>query len=521
MATYDPSTGTITLRIVFDGLGMAGKTTNIRQVYEILSSSRRGDLYVPEERRGRTLYFDWLEIEAGMLGESRVRCQLLTVPGQFSYVQRRFHLLSSPDAIIVVIDSTPQGLVRARYALRFLQEAIASHLPPVPLVFQANKQDLEGALPGHEVAQILELPQGTRVVEASAIQGSGVRSTLVFALQAARERLQRQLQEAGLEALPVGTESAEEVYHQLLRQETEGVEAKEGEILADRVLQQLEGTPVPPSIQTLSSTSVTTSSSPFFPPGAPEPVAPSPVPATPLATVDTPSAAPTPAPDGFPLLILPAAGRIDLQIAEQEGGGIWNLHRVYPGEEPLTELRAGGWSQVFYAAWVHPDRRQGALVMRELAEARLAVGDLLPVPWNLLLQEVEGGVQPRVLRRTLEPAFPGEISGEEVDAALEELATYTARALTLAARHGVVLPLDPALLGRGPHGLVSLAIPLPISRWGSGILAPLARWCAYHAQGKGLQGRAQFLSRVEARVADPQDPIKLNWGQMTQGMAWH
>jgi signal recognition particle receptor subunit beta len=525
MATYDPSTGTLTLRIVFDGLGMAGKTTNLRQIYEILSSSRRGDLYVPEERRGRTLYFDWLEVEAGTLDEHRVRCQLLTVPGQFSYVQRRFHLLGSPDAIVVVVDSTPQGLVRARYALRFLQEAIASHLPPVPLVVQANKQDLEGALPGDGVARALDLPPGTRVVEASALQGDGVRPTLVFALQAARERLLRQIRDAGMEAIPVGTETAEEVYHQLLRQETEGVEAKEGEILADRVLQQLEGTPAPPSMQPAeatppsspASTPPTTQPSAAAPPAPPEPAAEPPV-----RVVAPEVIAPAPlTPGRAPLMILPAvAGRLDLQAAEEEGGGVWKIHGTYPAEEPLTELRSGGWSQVFHPSRIYPDRRQGALALRELAEARLAAAELLPAPWSLLLWEVEGGTQPRVLRQALEPAFPEGISGAEAAAAQEALVTYTAKALTLAARHGVVLPLDPSLLGRGPHGLVSLALPLPISRWGEGIVAPLACWCARIARQPGGP-RVDFVAAVGDRVADPQDSIRLDWVQIARTLAWH
>lgn len=554
MATFDPQTQTLTLRIVFDGLGMAGKTTNLRQIFEILSSSKRGDLYVPEERRGRTLYFDWLEVEAGVMGEHRVRCQLLTVPGQFSYVQRRWHLLGSPDAIVVVIDSTPQGLVRARYALRFLQEAIANHTPPVPLIVQANKQDLEGALPGHEVAREMDLPSKTRVVEVSAIQGAGVRATLVFALQAARERLQRVLAEQGLDALPVGTETAEEVYRQLLRQETEGVEAKEGEILADRVLYQLEATPLPPPAQ--GDATPGSSGPPPAPPGSSGPTpAPSSAPAsaTPTAFSVAPGAAPsggpplassgapastggaalpapaepssgsaaTPAPSavgGAPLLVWPAVGaRVDLQEAQQAGA--WALHGEHAGEDPLTELRNSAWSLLYQPSKIYQDRQQGALALRELAEARLAAGDLLPAPWNLLLRQAEGGLQLCILRRTLEPAFPAELGGSELTETWESLVTYVARALTLAARHGIVLTLDPARLGRGPHGLVCPGFPAPISRWGTAALAPLVQWCAKAAPGLAIEPH-DFARVIAQRVADPEDLIRLDWLKLVGMAGW-
>ncbi|TAK28781.1 MAG: hypothetical protein EPO40_12765 [Myxococcaceae bacterium] len=238
MALFDPIRGTVTLRVVYDGLGTAGKTTNIQQIYSLFTLARQGDVVVPEEHRGRTLFFDWLELSAGFVDEIPLRLQVLTVPGQFAYAQRRWALLRSPDAIVEVCDSTPSTLARSRYALRFLQGMLAAgSCPDVPIIVQANKQDAPGALRGPELARALDLDPGVRVVEAVASSGEGVRSTLVFALLAARERVRAQIAERGLDALERGSESAEELYLRMRAVEDDGG-AQEGALLVEQMLSE-------------------------------------------------------------------------------------------------------------------------------------------------------------------------------------------------------------------------------------------------------------------------------------------
>jgi signal recognition particle receptor subunit beta len=237
MAYFDPATRVVTVRIVYDGLGTAGKTTNVKQVHTLFTLARRGEVFVPQEHKGRTLYFDWLELEAGFVGEYRLRCQLLTVPGQFAYVQRRWDLLRTPDAIIEVCDSSPGGIVRSGYAMRFLRAMLAAgNCPDVPIIVQANKQDVPGALRAEELAAALSLDAGTRVVEAVASTGEGVRPTLIFALQAARERALRQIEAAGVEGLERQVDSAEAVYEKMRLVDDDPDAALEGALLADTLL---------------------------------------------------------------------------------------------------------------------------------------------------------------------------------------------------------------------------------------------------------------------------------------------
>lgn len=223
MAFYDPSRGCVTLRIVYDGLGTAGKTTNVRKIYELFTLARQGDVVVPEEHRGRTLYFDWLELDAGFIDERRLRVQVLTVPGQFAYAQRRWSLLRTPDAVVEVCDSSPGAIERSRYALRFLRGMLAAgSCPDVPVVVQANKQDEPGSLRGPELALALGIGAEVRVVEAVASEGEGVRSTLLLALLDARERVRAQIAAGGIESLEWGSQSAEEVYLRMRAVEEDG-----------------------------------------------------------------------------------------------------------------------------------------------------------------------------------------------------------------------------------------------------------------------------------------------------------
>lgn len=240
MASYDPSTRTIVARILYDGLGMAGKTRSLRRIQEFFSS-RSGAIYVPEERKGRTLYFDWLELDAGRIDDYSLRVQLMTVPGQWVYVQRRWSLLRSPDAIIVVIDSTPEGRHRGAYAMRFLRAALDQMgSGAAPIVVQANKQDLPDAARGDELRAELQIDPSVPVVEASAENGDGIRMALVMAIQAARDHIRRQLDGQPPTTLPPIESDPEQIYQQMRQAEIDHGDTLEGEMLAEQVLNESE-----------------------------------------------------------------------------------------------------------------------------------------------------------------------------------------------------------------------------------------------------------------------------------------
>ena len=188
MPFYSESTKTITFRIVYDGLGTAGKTTNVQQLHELYAMRRESDVIVPEVVRGRTAYFDWLELATGTLDDRyALRCQVVTVPGQFAYAPRRWKLLKEPDAVVCVCDSSTGGVRRARLGLDFLRELRARGVcPDVPFVIQANKRDLSDAVPIVDLRAALGLDPEETVTEAVASTGEGVQLTFYRVLDRAR-----------------------------------------------------------------------------------------------------------------------------------------------------------------------------------------------------------------------------------------------------------------------------------------------------------------------------------------------
>lgn len=236
MAFYDAERNLVVIRVVYDGMGTAGKTTNIDKIWELFSVAREGDVYTPETLRGRTLYFDWLELHAGRLLDRPVRCQVITVPGQFAYAQRRWELLRFPDAIVAVCDSTPEALARTRLGYRFLAHTLRQReMTDVPVIVQANKQDAFGALPVDALASALALDESAKIVPACARDGTGVRKTLMAAIHAAVERVRDRVDRLGLAGLDRYDEGPEELYRRLKAHEDSG-ELERGAELADRLL---------------------------------------------------------------------------------------------------------------------------------------------------------------------------------------------------------------------------------------------------------------------------------------------
>ena len=120
MAVLDPRSDTVVIRVVYDGAPMAGKTTSVGALGRGLGS----EVHSPAEVGGRTLYFDWLDYTGGLFEGRRIRCQIISVPGQATLAPRRRRLLESADAIVFVGDSAPAGFIADRGYLSGLSREI-------------------------------------------------------------------------------------------------------------------------------------------------------------------------------------------------------------------------------------------------------------------------------------------------------------------------------------------------------------------------------------------------------------
>jgi signal recognition particle receptor subunit beta len=98
----------------------------------------------------RTLYFDLLPLELGMVHGFRVRFQLYTVPGQVLYQQTRLSVLRGADCVVFVADSQANKLQENIESFKELTDQLRSmgkNPGEFPIVLQWNKRDLPGTLP--------------------------------------------------------------------------------------------------------------------------------------------------------------------------------------------------------------------------------------------------------------------------------------------------------------------------------------------------------------------------------------
>jgi signal recognition particle receptor subunit beta len=183
MASFDSERNCHVVRIVYDGPGFAGKTTNLKRVHEIIPASRRSEIVTPAELKGRTMFFDWLEIEGPRHGGVGLFFQLITVPGQIERNYRRRPLVEMADVVVFVCDSSPAAIPDTQRTFARLRASIKRRTEPVSLIVQANKQDVEGALAPQALRRKLRLDGSVPMISANAAKGDGVRATLNEAMR--------------------------------------------------------------------------------------------------------------------------------------------------------------------------------------------------------------------------------------------------------------------------------------------------------------------------------------------------
>lgn len=194
MAVLDVDRNVVVVRIVYDGPPRSGKTTSVNA----LAASLGRNVYCPEQRNGRTSYFDWVDYTGGRFEGREIRCQILSVPGQDALDDRRRTIMNDADAIVFVADTSPPGLADSLARLGRLRGFIAGELasPPVGVIVQANKRDLGGDESLEQVREaVSQSGLDAAVTESVAADGTGVRETFVFAVRLALDRV-RALSEA-------------------------------------------------------------------------------------------------------------------------------------------------------------------------------------------------------------------------------------------------------------------------------------------------------------------------------------
>ena len=175
----------IQVKIVYYGPGRGGKTTNLEYIYKKFRKRINTEMVTVKTHGDRTLFFDFLPFDIGVINGYDVKIQLYTVPGQVKYNATRRLVLRGVDGIVFVADAMAVRREKNILSLKNLQENLANYkksIFKIPCVMQYNKVDLmEQGIPLLPV-EILEKDLNDQLkrpsFKASALNGTNVVMTL-------------------------------------------------------------------------------------------------------------------------------------------------------------------------------------------------------------------------------------------------------------------------------------------------------------------------------------------------------
>ena len=184
MAIINQATKELQVKIVYYGPALGGKTTNLVQIHDHVQTAQgsKGKLVSLATSSDRTLFFDFLPIEAMAIKGFKTKFQLYTVPGQVIYNTTRQLVLRGVDGIVFVADSQYEKMEDNVKSFQNLEENLRSlnlNLADVPHVLQYNKRDLPNAAPAEYLEFLLNnREQQVPSFSASAHKCDGVFDTL-------------------------------------------------------------------------------------------------------------------------------------------------------------------------------------------------------------------------------------------------------------------------------------------------------------------------------------------------------
>lgn len=185
----------MTLKIVYYGPGLSGKTTNLEVLHDRMSRDQRGALVQLDTETERTLFFDYFPVVLGKIAGFRVKVDFFTVPGQSFYTATRRAVLEGADGVVFVADSSArreEANLQSRDDMVAALEGMGRDLADIPHVYQWNKRDVPDAMPVKLLESMLN-PEGAPSMEATAIDGTGVAETQNAILQDVVSAIQAEL----------------------------------------------------------------------------------------------------------------------------------------------------------------------------------------------------------------------------------------------------------------------------------------------------------------------------------------
>jgi mutual gliding-motility protein MglA len=192
----DFRTRELTIKLVYYGPALSGKTSNLQALHRVVDRDSTGRLMTLDTKDDRTLFFDLLPLNFKAKSGVSVRIKVFTVPGQQIHASTRRLVVQGADGVVFVADSQhgeTQNNAAAFLDLKSNLEANGLSMKALPLVIQFNKRNLPPqAIRTREELEELARRGREPVYLAVATQGVGVVESFLGLLQATWQSLNDQ-----------------------------------------------------------------------------------------------------------------------------------------------------------------------------------------------------------------------------------------------------------------------------------------------------------------------------------------
>jgi len=184
----------LTVKLVYYGPALSGKTTNLQAIHRLLLTEGRGRLMTLETRDDRTLFFDLLPLSFSTASGLTVRIKLFTVPGQVIHNSTRKLVLQGADGVAFIADSQTQEIRANQASFKDLRRNLRENgIDPskLPLVIQYNKRDLPNIRSDEDIKRMAALGKEPTFL-ATATHGNGVLETFLGLVRATWGHLEKE-----------------------------------------------------------------------------------------------------------------------------------------------------------------------------------------------------------------------------------------------------------------------------------------------------------------------------------------
>ena len=177
---FNSSSREITLKLVYYGPPLSGKTTNLHALHGQLGSHICGKMVTLDTSDDRTLFFDLLPVLVRSRSGVRIKLKLYTVPGQAMHSATRKLVLSGADGLVFVADSQLSLAAENQkywHGMRQYLRELGDDPDLLPTVVQFNKRDLEYIRSDKDL-DLISSKSREPIFRSVAIRSEGVMETL-------------------------------------------------------------------------------------------------------------------------------------------------------------------------------------------------------------------------------------------------------------------------------------------------------------------------------------------------------